>query len=140
MKRCLLDTGAVIASFDAADAEHGRVVRWLESFRGEFITTGAVITEAFYYLGPEVDAVNALVEFLLQSGLRRLDCFTPEAMHRAATLMRKYVDTPMDFTDASLVWAAEETQTGEILTLDQRGFRTFRYARNRSFRLSLQDG
>jgi predicted nucleic acid-binding protein len=38
---------------------------------------------------------------------------------RIAELLRKYADRPMDFADASLVWAAEQTGAREILTTDQ---------------------
>ena len=44
----------------------------------------------------------------------------------------------MDFADATLVLAAEHYGVGDIATLDHRGFRTFRYGRNKSFRLLLQ--
>ena len=39
--------------------------------------------------------------------------------------MRKYADRPMDFADASLMWAAEETGAREILTTD-RDFEIYR--------------
>jgi predicted nucleic acid-binding protein len=41
----------------------------------------------------------------------------------------------MDFADASLVAAAEETGIGDIFTLDRRGFSTYRIGRNRAFRI-----
>ena len=44
---------------------------------------------------------------------------------RIAELMRKYADRPMDFADASLMWAAEETGAREILTTD-RDFEIYR--------------
>lgn len=46
-------------------------------------------------------------------------------LERIAALMRKYADRPMDFADASLVWAAEETSAREILTTD-RDFEIYR--------------
>ena len=55
----------------------------------------------------------------------------------ARCLMKKYADTPMDFADATLVLLAEETGQSEILTLDERGFRTYRYRGTRRFRLVL---
>jgi len=139
MTRCLLDAGPLIAFFDAGEAEHERVVAWMRPFRGEFITTGAVVTEAFHFLGAEKRALGALVEFLQQPGVRVLDCFGPESLNRARDLMRKYAAVPMDFADATLVWAAEHSLTDDILTLDERGFRTFRHGRNRMFNLVIQD-
>lgn len=46
----------------------------------------------------------------------------------------------MDFADATLVLLAERLGTRGILTLDERGFRTFRFAGKKHFRLVLQDG
>lgn len=46
----------------------------------------------------------------------------------------------MDFADATLSLLAERLATPSILTLDERGFRTFRFAGKRHFRLVLQDG
>jgi hypothetical protein len=51
--------------------------------------------------------------------------------------MTKYADIPMDFPDATLVWTAEQTGTEKIMTLDRRGFLSFRFAKNRRFDLVL---
>jgi hypothetical protein len=53
--------------------------------------------------------------------------------------MNKYADTPMDFPDATLVWIAEQTGTENVLTLDRRGFSSFRFGRNRRFKLLLDE-
>ena len=51
--------------------------------------------------------------------------------------MTKYADTPMDFPDATLVWIAEQTGTDSVLTLDRRGFSSFRFGKSRRFKLLL---
>ena len=53
--------------------------------------------------------------------------------------MERYADAPMDYADATLVACADELNCGDILTLDIRGFRTYRYQRNKRFKLLLQD-
>jgi hypothetical protein len=35
------------------------------------------------------------------------------------------------------VWIAELSETGTILTFDRRGFSSFRFAKNRRFKLAL---
>jgi hypothetical protein len=40
--------------------------------------------------------------------------------------MEEYADTPMDFADATLVLLAEALGIEDILTLDRRGFATYR--------------
>lgn len=57
----------------------------------------------------------------------------------AAEFMARYTDTPMDFADATLVLTAGAWVCGDILTLDERGFRTFRFNRSKPFRLLLQE-
>ena len=70
---------------------------------------------------------------------RARDCFSSEDMATAGRLMNKYADTPMDFPDATLLWTAEQTGTENVLTLDRRGFSSFRFGRNRRFKLLLDE-
>ncbi|MBI4584703.1 MAG: hypothetical protein HY717_11875 [Planctomycetes bacterium] len=51
--------------------------------------------------------------------------------------MRKYTDTPIDFADASLVLLGEKTSVFNILTLDRRGFSTYRMSKGKAFRRVL---
>jgi predicted nucleic acid-binding protein len=50
------------------------------------------------------------------------------------SILRKYRDLPADFADAYLIQPANDLNTGDILTLD-RDFETYRWRRNRAFRL-----
>ena len=50
---------------------------------------------------------------------------------------RRYADTPMDFADATLVLLAERLAVHEILTLDRRGFNTYRLSNGAAFELVL---
>ncbi len=45
----------------------------------------------------------------------------------------------MDFADATLVVLADELATKRVVTLDERGFRTYRHGRKSTFELVLQD-
>ena len=51
--------------------------------------------------------------------------------------MDRYADRPMDFADATLVLLAQRLDVHEVLTLDRRGFHTYRTADGRPFRLVL---
>jgi predicted nucleic acid-binding protein len=53
---------------------------------------------------------------------------------RIEELMEHYAALPMDLADASLVVLAEETGSGQILSTDQRDFRTYRWKHRRPFR------
>ncbi len=58
---------------------------------------------------------------------------TPARLPVCRDLMVRYADTPMDFADATLVALAEEFGIGRVLTLDRRGFTTYRWRRSKRF-------
>jgi predicted nucleic acid-binding protein len=136
----LVDTGALVALLDRNDPAHERVREaWLPLI-GRFHTTGAVVTEAMHFLRSLSGGAGALAGLLAKGPIHIDDTFAPALLEAAVTLMARYTDTPMDFADATLVLLAERLGTPDILTLDERGFRTFRFAGKRHFRLVLQDG
>jgi predicted nucleic acid-binding protein len=138
MVNCLLDTGPLVALLDRSEPDHQRVQSSFARLRGvRLVTTGAVITEAFYFLSDVRDGPANLASFLDTSATEVRDSFTPDALAAAVRLMGKYADIPMDFPDATLVWIAESSGTDKILTLDRRGFSSFRFGKNRRFELLL---
>lgn len=137
MTRWLLDAGPLIAALNRRDAYHELCTRALADFPGVLLTTGAVISEAMYFLGERGGQAEVLVDFLDEANVEIRDCFADGRLRRAAQLMKKYADVPMDFADASLVCLAEEAGIADILTLDQRGFRTYRFRGSRRFSLVL---
>jgi predicted nucleic acid-binding protein len=140
MNTCLLDTGPLVALLDRSEPDHHLVASFMARFEGSrLITTGAVITEAFYFLSEVKNGPATLASFLEASVTEVRDVFTPEALAAAVALMSKYADTPMDFPDATLIWAAEQTGTDKVLTLDRRGFSAFRFGKNHRFKLILDD-
>ena len=134
----LLDTGPLVALLDRSEPDHDRVQTFMAGLRGSrLVTTGAVITEAFYFLSDARDGPACLASFLDASRTQVRDTFSAEAIGFAVRLMTKYADIPMDFPDATLVWIAESSGTDKILTLDRRGFSSFRFGKNRRFELLL---
>ena len=132
MRGCLLDTGPLVALLDRSEPDHNRLRTFMSQYRGQrLITTGAVITEAFYFLSDVQHGPASLASFLDASATEVRDCFSFEGLATAVRLMNKYADTPMDFSDATLLWVAEQTGTENVLTLDRRGFSSFRFGRNR---------
>ena len=138
MKICLLDTGPLVALLDRSEPDHDQVQSFMARLGGSrLLTTGAVITEAFYFLSDVRDGPGNLVSFLIASDMEVHDAFSTDALAAELRLMSKYADVPMDFPDATLVWTAEMVGADAILTLDRRGFSSFRFARNRRFKLLL---
>lgn len=132
MDSILLDTGAFVALLDRSEKNHARCVDFFSSFRGRIFTTEPVLTEAIYLLGPSIKAQRACLEFILKGGATLVPQSTA-SLERAALLMAKYHDVPMDFADATLVVLAEETGINEVFTLDLRGFQAYRIHGRKSF-------
>ncbi len=136
----VVDTGPVVAFLDKKDPCHEMVRGGWAPLTGKFVTTGAVITEALHFLQPIAGGAEALAALLRKGLIAVDDAFAQSRIDAAIALMSKYEDIPMDFADATLVLLAERLATANMVTLDERGFRTFRFSGKRRFRMVLQDG
>jgi len=121
----VVDSGPIIALFDAGDTYHRRAVEFVRRTRGRLITSLAVITEAMYVLDPSLQARQALLAWIAAGGLTLVD-LEPEEFERVSELMEKYADLPMDFTDAVVVAMCERLGVQHIASVD-RDFSIYRY-------------
>jgi predicted nucleic acid-binding protein len=137
VRRWLVDTGPLVAFLDAADPAHELVAERWGAFTGGLATTSAVITEAMHFVSATPGGARLLAELVSASGMSVFDLCQPAELTEAAELMQKYADTPMDFADATLVLLGEALGEQRILTLDRRGFSTFRTRPGRAFSLML---
>lgn len=137
MKRWLLDTGPLVAYLDSKDSGHVEVAACLDTFSGQLATTNAVITEAMHFVGASTGGPRLLAEFAAASRMEVYDFAQPPELHEAASLMEQYRDTPMDYADATLLLLAEGLGVRDIVTLDRRGFSTYRTRRRKGLRLVL---
>lgn len=138
MNQWLLDTGPIIAFLDSRDPQHDRVAAALDSFSGRLVTSSAVVLEAMHLLTTFRAGAVSLVEFLVASKTEIYSCTSIEELLESAKLMAKYSDTPLDFADATLILLACRKKIYKILTLDRRGFRTYRAGR-KAFQLVMDD-
>jgi hypothetical protein len=118
---------------------HARSAEFIDGFTGTMTTTGAVISEVMYFVSESTNGAISFAQLLLDSEIRVEDCAQPEAVLEAAKLMTKYAGTPMDFADATLVLLADQIEVTEILTLDRKGFSTYRTPKGKAFRLALRN-
>lgn len=51
---------------------------------------------------------------------------TDQDIDRTASILEKYLDSRVDFVDASIMAIAERLNIQTVLTIDQRDFRLFR--------------
>lgn len=128
MKSVVVDSGYLIGLFDETDPLHPRCRAFLEDYRGRFLTTEAVLTEALALLSPAQQW--RCLEWLgdaMSAGLLEVDR-EPLDWRHIEKLARKYADQPMDFADASVVLLAGRAGVREILTADRRDFAVYRLA------------
>ena len=80
-----------------------------------------------YLLGRNA-GILTVVTFLrgIAASRFKLVALTDADLERVAEILEKYVDSRIDFVDASVMTVAECYSSAKILTLDQRGFRLFR--------------
>jgi predicted nucleic acid-binding protein len=122
----LTDAGPLVALIDAGEPDHGSCRSALDELTLPLITTWPAFTEAIYLLGRAAGwpAQEALWRMIEREVLVVVE-LAGELPTRAAELMRKYRDHPMDFADASLVAVAEESGARTIFSLDS-DFRSYR--------------
>ncbi len=128
----LLDTGALVALLHRDDRDHRRCLAVLEGFRGNLLTTEAVLTETMYLMGRVSGGPQACLDFFLRQGATLVPQ-SRESLARCKELMTRYHDVPMDFADATLVALAEDLGTKRVFTLDRRGFGVYRLGRRERF-------
>jgi hypothetical protein len=131
--KLLFDTGPLVALVFKDEDRHEECAQFLKGFRGRFVSTEAILTEALYLLGNSFANQERCFDFIFQT-VQLIPASTTSLL-RCLSLMEKYQDVPMDYADATLVALAEEMQLGGIFTLDRRGFETYRWGRNRAFKV-----
>jgi len=131
----LLDTGIVVALANRADPDHARCVAVWKQLRGRLVTIEGVLVESMHLLRRAPGGAEAALSLVLGAGTSLVPP-TEARMRAALSLMKKYRSVPMDFVDALLVSLAEETSIIDVLTLDRRGFETYRLSSKQRFTIA----
>ena len=115
----LTDAGPLVALIDADEDDHMRCRAALSQLRLPLVTTWPAFAEAMYLLGRAAGwhGQEPLWRMLLREDLVVAPP-SASANKRAARLMERYADRPMDLADATLVALAEERRLKRIFTLD----------------------
>ena len=134
MTGILVDTGPLVALFDASEQAHTAVVQALANLThtDRLFTSLAVITEVTHLLD---FSVRKQLEFLqwVELGALTIEPITPRDFPALRTLIQRYANLPMDFADATLVLLAERLGSQQVLTLDRRDFTVYRTAAGHAF-------
>jgi hypothetical protein len=116
-----IDTSGLLALMDRRDENHRAAIREAEADDGPLIVPAGILSEAAYMIEGRVGSrfVAAFVSDLA-SGALALDCGADD-FARIETLLARYEDLRLGFTDASVV-ACAERNGGRVLTFDRRDF------------------
>lgn len=128
----LVDTGVLVALIDRDDPWHAAARDTFLAARLPVLTTWAVLAEAFYLAQKRgyADKMSGLVRKAVE-----IAPIETRELPAVLDLMARYADRPMDLADATLVHIATRERIGDILTIDHNDFETYRWARNRRFRI-----
>lgn len=135
MQKTLIDSGPLIALFDADDKHHKKSVKFIKDNKFPLVTTIASITEVLHLLDFNR---NAQIDFLewISKGAVEIHNIEVNAFCRLREMTIKYKDIPMDFADACLVYLAEELNINRIATID-RDFTVYRIKNRKKFEMAL---
>jgi predicted nucleic acid-binding protein len=123
----ICDTSALIAFFDASDAQHERVAAAIASDPGPFVVSPFVVAELDFLLATRRGVAADLVALQeIAGGAWDLPACDSADVRMMRDLIERYQDQDIGIADASLVLLAERYGTDRILTLDRRHLHVLR--------------
>ena len=135
MKKILIDSGPLIALFDASDKYHSKALKFIKNNKYPLITTIASVTETLHLLDFNRNAQIDFIEWIHRGGVEIANIENTD-FGRLKELTEKYHDRPMDFADSCLVYLAEKNNFNTIATID-RDFTIYRIKGRRKFKIIL---
>jgi predicted nucleic acid-binding protein len=136
----LVDTSGLLAALDESQRHHKDCAAVIRESEPPLILSPFVLAELDYLLLRHI-GLNAQSAFLeeVARGAYQLEPFGTLDVTRAKEVIQRYADLEIGLTDASIVVLAERHGVAEVLTLDQRHFRSLRIERRKRFRLLPAD-
>jgi uncharacterized protein len=140
MTPAILDTSGVLAAVDSDQRYHEAASRSLSRLTGQKILSPFVLAELDYLIGEKLGqrAQLSLLEEVAR-GVYHLALFSSDDVSDAIGVIERYADLGISLADASNVILSRKYETSDILTLDERHFRTLRGYRDRPFRIHPAD-
>ncbi|HEX8917761.1 MAG TPA: PIN domain-containing protein [Chloroflexota bacterium] len=136
----LLDTSGLLAAIDFNQPRHLETRAALHMAAQPRILSPFVLAELDYLLATRVgqDAELALLDEVAR-GAYYLDSFEGDDIRKSTLVTSRYVDLRLGLADASIVVLADRYGCNDILTLDERHFRTVLGPNRTPFRLLPAD-
>ena len=117
MQKTIIDSGPLIALFDKSDKYHQKVLTFLQSYKGELITSWAVITEVSHMLDFNLKVQIDFLKWIELGGIQLYD-ISQDELKNIRVMMEKYLDIPMDLADATLMYIASKEKIKDIVSID----------------------
>ena len=136
MRKILIDSGPLIALFDQSDKYHAASVEFIKNNTYELVTTIASITETLHLLDFNK---NAQIDFLkwIHLGGVSIEPISATDFLEIQKLIIKYIDLPMDFADACLVFLGNKLKIDTIASID-RDFDVYRLKGKKPFTVLIK--
>jgi uncharacterized protein len=118
--QALVDSGPLVALFNAADRWHAPVLQWLkDNPQAQLLTTWPVATEVCALLARRIHNEAAL-DFLrwVQRGGVALDLADASALPEVLRISERFANLPFDLADASIAEAAARLRLRHVLSVD----------------------
>ena len=118
--RAVIDSGPLIALFNAADHWHAPVLAWLRDHQQvRLVTTWPVLTEVCALLARRL-STHAALDFLrwVQRGALDVDHAEATTLDDTLAISERFADLPFDLADASVAEAAARLKLTAVLTID----------------------
>lgn len=120
------DTGFVVTLMNRRDRLHSSVRRIYEQ-KTSILLPQTALTEVAYLVGRDA-GIPVVIQFL--EGIADSHFITVAVnehdLTRVAEILAEYVDSKIDFVDATVMAIAERYNCHTILTVDRRDFQVFR--------------
>ena len=135
----LLDTSGLLAALDSAQRTHAAAAAALSAASQPLLLSPFVLAELDYLLATrvgEAERTSLLAE--VEGGAYQLEPFSGLDMREALAVIRRHAGLGVSVADASIVVLAGRHNLQDVLTLDERHFRTLT-ANGRPFHLLPAD-
>ncbi len=132
----LLDTSGLLSALDNSQRYHHECATLLGEASPPLLLSPFVLAELDYLLMRQIGrrAQAALLDEVAR-GAYQLEPFDAADVARAKEVVEQYADLEIGLADASIVVLAQRHAVTEVLTLDQRHFRTMRIERRKRFKV-----
>ena len=132
----LIDSGILIAYYNASDRYHHQVRSLFERCSSQLVTTVSCITEVMWILNTDWQVQNQFLNGVIRE-VFQCSPLLPQDFVRIAELNVQYADQGTDFVDLSLVAVSERLQIPAIVALDPDFERYCRYRKSPFERVAL---